>query len=166
MEIGWVYFHARRWDQAIGQFQKTLDLDAKSPLPLVGLGQVYTTLGRYGEALAALDKAEALSGDFLWLKGVRGWTLGLAGRTDEARQVLRQLQEAATERKVDPFAFAYVYHGLGDRDQTLAWLRKAYEERSAEMMYLRSPIWDDLRTDQRFVELVHNVGLATDEKGS
>ena len=119
-------------------------------------------MGRYEEAIAALDEAAAVAGDFNWLKGLRGWALGLAGRTDEAQQVLRELEKTAAGQKVDPVAFAFVYMGLGDHDHAIAWLRKAYEERSAEMVFLRTPPWDSLRSEPAFIELMKDVGLPTD----
>jgi hypothetical protein len=88
--------------------------------------------------------------------------LALAGRTDKAQQVLRELEQTAAGQKVDPVAFAYVEMGLGDHDQAIAWLRKAYEEHSAEMVFLRTPTWDSLRSDLRFIELMKDVGLPTD----
>ena len=87
--------------------------------------------------------------------------MGLAGRLDEAQQVLRELEKTAAAQKVDPVAFAYVHIGLGDHDQAIAWLRKAYEERSAEMVFLRTPPWDSLRSEPEFIELMHDVGLPT-----
>jgi tetratricopeptide (TPR) repeat protein len=161
-QIGWVYFHARRWDQSIAQFEKALELGSKSPWPQVGIGQNYAKTGRYDEAIAALEEAVAMAGTADFFKGVRGWALGLAGRTGEAQQVLRELQERAVEQKVDPVAFAYVYSGLGDRERAIAWLRKAYEEGSAETIFLRTPPWDNLRSDPRFIELMNEIGLTTD----
>jgi class 3 adenylate cyclase/TolB-like protein/Flp pilus assembly protein TadD len=160
--IAYVYYHARRWDQSIGQFQKTLELGSKSSQPHIGLGQNYVQMGRYEEAIAALEEAATLAGDVNWVKGVRGWVLGLSGRTDEARQVLGELAETAVGQKVDPVAFAYVHMGLGDHDHAIAWLRKAYEERSAEMVFLRTPSWDGLRSEPEFIELMKDVGLPTD----
>ncbi|MGH6921506.1 MAG: tetratricopeptide repeat protein, partial [Geminicoccaceae bacterium] len=161
-QIGWVYHHARRWDQSNAQFQRTLELGSKSPQPYLGLGQNYALMGRYEEALAAFDEAAAVGGDLNFLKGLRGWVLGLAGRPDEAHQVLRELERTAAGQKVDPVAFAFVQMGLGDHDQAIAWLRKAYEERSAEMVFLRTPPRDSLRSDPRFIELMNDVGLPTD----
>jgi adenylate cyclase len=160
-QIGWVYFHARRWDQSIAQFEKALELGSKSPWPQVGIGQNYAKTGRYDEAIVALEEAVAMAGTADFFKGVRGWALGLAKRTDEAQQVLRELQESAAEQKVDPVAFAYVYSGLGDRERAIAWLRKAYEEGSAETIFLRTPPWDNLRSDPGFIELMNEIGLTT-----
>ncbi|MDQ5829862.1 MAG: hypothetical protein M3324_08405, partial [Actinomycetota bacterium] len=74
---------------------------------------------------------------------------------------LRELQDASAKEKVDPVAFAYVYSGLGDSDQAIAWLRKAFEEGSAETIFLRTPPWDTLRSDPRFIELLQDIGLPT-----
>ena len=160
-QIGWVYHHARRWDQSNAQFQRTLELGSKSAQPYLGLGQNYALMGRYDEALAAFGEAAAVGGDFNFLKGLRGWVLGLAGRPDEARQVLRELERTAAAEKVDPVAFAFVQMGLGDHEQAIAWLRKAYEERSAEMVFLRTPPRDSLRSEPEFIELMKDVGLPT-----
>ena len=157
-----MYYHARRWDQSIWQFQKTLELGSKSSQPHIGLGQNYVQMGRHEEALAALDQAAALAGDVNWVKGVRGWVLGLAGRIDEAQQVLGELQKTAAGQKVDPVAFAYGHMGLGEHDRAIAWLRKAYEERSAEMVFLRTPTWDSLRSEPGFIQLMKDVGLPID----
>jgi hypothetical protein len=51
--------------------------------------------------------------------------------------------------------------GLGDRDRAIAWLRQAYEERSADMVFLRTPTWDSLRSEPEFIELMNDVGLPT-----
>ena len=159
---GYVYYHARRWDQSIAQFQQTLELGSKAHWPQIGIGQNYVQMGRYEAAIAAFDEAAALLGDFHWLKGVRGEALALAGRTDEAQQTLRELHEAAAKQKVDPIPFAYVYKGLGDHDRAITWLRKAYEEHSVEMIFLRTPAWDSLRSEPRFIELMKDVGLPID----
>ena len=161
-EIAWVYYHARRWDQSIAQFQKTLELGSKSSQPHIGLGQNYVQLGRYDEAIAALDEGAAVGGDFNWLKGVRGWAFGLAGQTGEAQRILGELEKAGTGQKVDPVAFAYVHMGLGDPDRAIAWLRKAFEAHSAEMIWLRTPTWDGLRSEPGFIELMKDVGLPID----
>jgi TolB-like protein/class 3 adenylate cyclase/Flp pilus assembly protein TadD len=161
-QMGMVYRHARRWDQSNAQFQRTLELGSKSPWPHDQLAHNYAALGRYNDAIAAEDQAVALAGNSPYFQGVRGWILGLAGRTDEAQQMLRELEKTAAGQKVDPVAFAYIYLGLGDNDHAIAWLQKAYQEHSTEMIYLRTPSWDSLRSDPRFITLMKDVGLPSD----
>jgi TolB-like protein/Tfp pilus assembly protein PilF len=161
-QIGFVYLHARRWDQAVAQFQRTIELGSKSPWPQLGLGQTYVRMGRYDAGVASLKESAAMAGGSPFFKALLGWALGLAGRIDEAQQVLRELQETAVEQRVDPIAFVYVYMGLGDRDQALAWLRKAYDEHSTEMIFLKRAGYDELRSDARFSKLMNDVGLPAD----
>jgi hypothetical protein len=62
---------------------------------------------------------------------------------------------------VDPAAFAWAYAGMGNKDQALAWLDKAYVQHSNHMKTLKvEPGWDPLRSDPRFQQLVQRVGLA------
>jgi hypothetical protein len=56
---------------------------------------------------------------------------------------------------------ALVYAGLGDREQALAWLEKAYNERSHWMVWLAlDPRWSEIRGDARFQRLLTRIGLA------
>ena len=57
-------------------------------------------------------------------------------------------------------AFVDAYLGLGDNEQALAWLERAYQEQSNILMLIKVyPNFDPLRGDPRFVDLVHRVGL-------
>ena len=65
-----------------------------------------------------------------------------------------------SEGMVSPFSIAVVYAGLGEKDQTLAWLEKAYEVRANEMVYIKmEPLFDNLRSDQRFQDLLRRIGI-------
>jgi hypothetical protein len=60
-----------------------------------------------------------------------------------------------------------VYLGLGDKDQTFAWLERAYEEQSNILIYLKAfPFFDPVRNDPRFKSLVHRVGLDREYQSS
>lgn len=76
--------------------------------------------------------------------------------------MLEGLGHLSATRYVSPYSVALVHAGLGNRDQALAWLDKAYAERSDYMPYLRlEPMLDGLRSDHRFTALVRRVGLPT-----
>jgi hypothetical protein len=58
-------------------------------------------------------------------------------------------------------AFVLTYAGLADREQTLVWLEQAYKEQSLILLFLKvHPIFDSLRDDPRFKDLVRRVGLS------
>ena len=78
----------------------------------------------------------------------------------EALKVLADLQQRARQRYVSPYFIAVVYAGLGDKDQVFSWLEKAFEERHPYLSLINvEPVFDDLHSDRRFVELVRRVGL-------
>jgi hypothetical protein len=86
---------------------------------------------------------------------------GRNGRVAEARHAIRELARAGEREPVQARVFAWSYAGVGDREQTLAWLEKAYAEHSGELVSLKvNPAYDFLRDDPRFQQLLERVGLA------
>jgi adenylate cyclase len=109
----------------------------------------------YAEALAEFNKASALPGSHSFALANIGRTYALTGRAVEARQVLRELEVAARQEYVPAMYMAAIYAALGDRDQSVRWIEKAYEERSDCMIYLRTePSLDGLRSEPRFQEFL------------
>lgn len=118
------------------------------------LAEVYERLGNSELALEALEKAEALSGNSTMLS-LRGYILAKSGRTNEAEDVLRALQNIARERYVPPYAMALVHAGLGQRDLAFEWLDRAYAVRDVHLVFLtQDRKWDPFREDPRFRALV------------
>lgn len=68
---------------------------------------------------------------------------------------------AARIRYIPPTYFGILYAGLGDKDQALTWLEKAFQERAGLLTWLNvEPMMDDLRSDPRFPDLIRRIGLA------
>jgi TolB-like protein/DNA-binding winged helix-turn-helix (wHTH) protein len=158
--LGWHYLYARQYDLAIEQFRKTLELDPAFPQAQRYAAWAYLQKGMRQEAIASLRAALGVLGRNPEVEGELGHALGVAGRRAEALAVLEGLRQLSSTRYVSPYSVALVHAGLGDRDQALAWLDKAYAERSDYMPYLsREPMLDGLRSDPRFAALVRRVGL-------
>jgi Flp pilus assembly protein TadD len=84
-----------------------------------------------------------------------GHAYAVAGRTREAREQLDRLKAQSEKEYVPSMLFAFLYIGLGDKESAFEWLRKACEERSDYMMYLKvDPAFDELRSDARFEPLL------------
>jgi len=151
---------ARRFDEAIEQCRKTLELDP-SFAPVHGaLGHVYAAKGMYREALAEYEKYSALSGGSPGSTAFVGYAHARLGQRSQAFRVLDQLGAASKQRYVPALSFAIVYVGLGEKEQAFLWLEKAYDERTNSLAYLKvSAIWDPLRSDPRFADLVRRIGL-------
>ena len=89
-----------------------------------------------------------------------GYVHARVGHRVQARQILQQLADTAKERYTPALAFAMVHVGLGENDQALNWLEKAHEERFNRLAYLKhEPVWDPLRSDPRFVDLLRRINL-------
>jgi tetratricopeptide (TPR) repeat protein len=158
--LGWHFLYARQYDQAIEQFRKTLELDPAFPQAQRYSAWAYLQKGMHPEAVAALRAALDSVGRNPQIEGELGHALAVAGRRAEALAMLEGLRRLSATRYVSPYSIALVHAGLGDRDQALAWLDKAYAERSDYMPYLRlEPMLDGLRADHRFDALVGRVGL-------
>ena len=95
---------------------------------------------------------------------VLGWVYARAGRVEEARAVLAELDELSRDAYVAPDCFAMVYAGLGDNDQAFDWLEKALAERSPHLNYLKfHPEWEPLRDDPRWADLISRISYFAEE---
>jgi tetratricopeptide (TPR) repeat protein len=89
-----------------------------------------------------------------------GYAYARAGKRNEALQVLHQLETLSQQKYVAAHDIAAIYAGLGDRSKAIAWLNKAYDERSYAVLLLEvEPEFDSLHSDLRFQDLVRRVGL-------
>ncbi|MCA1632432.1 MAG: hypothetical protein LC785_02075 [Acidobacteria bacterium] len=83
-------------------------------------------------------------------------------RLTEPQTTLRCVKELLEKGHASPMDMAIVYAGLGEKDEALAWLQKGCEERSGPWVFLKvEPLYETLRSDPRFRELLQRVGLAS-----
>jgi len=84
----------------------------------------------------------------------------LSGKKTEARKILEELNKQAKHRYISPGTLADLYFLLGDKDQAFAFLDKAYDERDNMIVLLKvEPIFDPMRSDPRFANLLRRVGF-------
>ena len=158
--LGWALYFARRYDEAITQCTKALDLDTHALMTYTVLGQVYAATSRYDEAVRALQSAVSFSGGASFTTAALGYAYAKGGKRREASQILHDLLEQTTAGYVSPFLVALVHVGLSDEDQALDWLDRAYEDRAHWLVYAKAwPFFDDLRSHARFAALLGRVGL-------
>ena len=114
--------------------------------------------GRYGEAVTALQKGLSLSDAGQDAVASLGRAFAASGPAGVWRWRLDLLNQMALEGYVSPYDFAVTYSLLGERDQALAWLEKAFREHSTALAVLRvDPLFDSLRSDPRFQRLLHRM---------
>jgi TolB-like protein/Flp pilus assembly protein TadD len=157
--LGYIYLYARRYDQAIAQFVKTIELDPNSAFAQGGLGWAYRCKLMHEPAIAAWQKAVELwhgPSPLSWF----GEAYAAAGRQAEAHQILEQLFELSKQRYVTPYGVARVYAALGNKEEALRWLERAYQLRAEWMVLLKvDPCFDDLRPEPPFQELLRRMNF-------
>ena len=82
------------------------------------------------------------------------------GKRDEALRIIVEMKERSKQQYVSPMAFANIYAALGEKDLAFEYLEKAYAERTPILRGMKaSPVWDPLRSDPRFTDLLRRIGL-------
>lgn len=158
--LGVAYMYAGAYDAALACFAQALEIDPQFLLAHRVKGLTLVRSGRVEEGLASLRHARALDPRSAHAAADLGYALGRAGRLSEARATLGELDALAKLRPVSAYDFAVVHAGLGETAAALTWLEKAHAERATGVRWLKvDPIFDPLRGDRRFQELLRNIGL-------
>jgi TolB-like protein/Tfp pilus assembly protein PilF len=158
--IGWILFHARRYDEAIQELRSVLAVQPDEARPLWTLGFILIANGQPEEAIPVLEKTVAITNRSPAVIGVLVRAYAHAGRRADALRLLRELKRRNQSGYVPTAAFVNAYLGLDDREQAFAWLERAYQEHSYILQLVKvHPYFDPLRGDPRFADLVRRVGL-------
>jgi tetratricopeptide (TPR) repeat protein len=150
---------AHRFNEAIEQSRKTVNLDPFFGLAHFVLGQALTQQHLYKEAIAELQKAIELSPGNTAVKANLAYAYAVSGMKGEAVKMLNDLKNRSSHAFSNAPEIAVIYVGLGQKDQAMAWLEKAYVERFNPAVLMR-PCFDPLRSDPRFQDLLGRIGLS------
>ncbi len=157
---GLFLIHAGRSDEALAGLQKTFELDPNFWLAHSFASSAYIEKGMYPDAIAEARRARELFDGSSQPIASEGYALAKSGKQAEARAVLEELLKRSTERYVTAYHIALIYNGLNERDKTLTWLERAYEQRNPRIVFLKvDPKWNNLRDEPRFQELLGKVGF-------
>jgi TolB-like protein/tetratricopeptide (TPR) repeat protein len=152
--VGQTLFFLGRYEDSVAQLEKALGLNPSSGILHQELGLVYMSRpASYKQGIAECERARDLMEGDPWITGQLGYAYGRVGRVAEATGILRTLK-AGSEEHVRALAVARVYTGLGDRDQAIAWLKKAIDQHDVNLYLGSDPVYAPLRTDPRFRSLL------------
>jgi len=158
---GWDAYCARRYDQALEQCRRGLELAPNSDTAHACLSYAYLGKGQYPQALDESMKAWTLSGKETVWKALLGRIYAQQGDKAEAQRILAQLLKQSHENYVPPYFITVSYASLGDRDNAFRWLERTYTERDPYLAGIRvDPAVDPLRSDARFADVVRRMGLS------
>src|SRR5215467_6529039 len=153
-EVVRTLYYARNYDQAIEQSQKAIQLDPNYVRTHFWLGRVYSQKGMHREAIAASEKIlESMPDSTLGLTEM-AYSLAVAGRRKEARQILRRLEGRSTSAFVPAYNFAVIHVALNEQELAMRYMQQAYENRDWALLVLAvEPRLDPLRRNPRFQEI-------------
>jgi TolB-like protein/Tfp pilus assembly protein PilF/predicted Ser/Thr protein kinase len=157
--LGDLYEYARQFDQSIEECRKIEDMDPSFPPAHFCLAKVYFQKRMYPEAAAEWQKYLLRMDE----REIAALYDGVSEEVSYRHAVSREitlLKERSRTRYVSPMTLADRYVLLGDREHAIAWLEKAYQERASRLRYLKmDPVYDPLRSDPRFQDLLRRIGL-------
>ncbi|MCC7157040.1 MAG: protein kinase [Bryobacterales bacterium] len=156
--LGFHHLLAGDEESAFEATQQALAFDPKQGWALMTLGWIYEERGKFEEALAALRK----SWNITIQRASIAHAFARSGNRPPAEKILEDLLAESKRKYVSPYDIAVVHAGLNNRDQTLEWLNKAYEERTGFLVFVNSdPRFKLLRSDERFRDLVRRMRFPT-----
>jgi eukaryotic-like serine/threonine-protein kinase len=153
--LAWAYYYLGKYDRAHAECQQVLDMNPNYIEAQVCMGLIELKENRPADAISWFERALAVSGGTPLGLGLLGYGYALNQRQEEAAKILEQLTQGAERRYVSPVAHALVHIGLGNEDEALNWLEKAYTARDALLAYANIfPPYDTLRRLPRFQALL------------
>ncbi len=166
-DFGIARYYARQYDEAIDYLKKLIEMDPSYVRTHFYLSTVYLEKGMFEEAIAEREKGLLLDGEspeeIAKGKAEIVKAFKTSGPKGFWRKAIELEEEDAKKKKrdVSPVSMAGLYARLGDRDQAFTWLEKAYAKRDTDLQWLKvAPVWDNLRSDPRFPDLLRRVGFA------
>ena len=156
-------YYARRYNEALAQSRRLLEMDSMFFQVRVELARAYLQLGQCDEALAAMKHAPEQASGAAYFGGVWGWINARCGHPAQALAELNRFRAEAREgRYVSHYSLAIIHAALGDSERAFAQLDSAYVEGTWAMFTLRvEPAFEAMRADPRFARLLKKVGLVS-----
>ena len=155
-----ILYDVKRYDEAIVECRKVLEMDSSFRWAHHSLGEAYVEKGLFKEAVTELTLGldqERRNPHFL---AALAYGMARAGDRVGALKIVEELERASQERYIPATQIAGLYANLGKIPESLAWLEKAYQARDAWLPQLTvTPPFRSLHADPRFPEFMARIGL-------
>jgi serine/threonine-protein kinase len=160
VSLGLCFYFSRQYAKAAEEFARALEIEDDFIRVRVFLAAAYEQQDQLDEALVAVLTAEGKPSRGPTVLSALGRIYSKLDYRDRAGQILNQLLDASRQRYVTPTLIAQLYVGLGEKQLALDALQRAYELRSADLIWLGvHPLYDPLRAEPEFQGLLGKLGL-------
>ncbi len=161
-DIGLSYYFAGKYELAIGQLRRALDMDQNFAAAHRILEATYEQKGMYADAIREFEACRILSGKEPVLVKKQAVELGVAHGSSGVEGYWRKRLHFVSEKSdASPYSVAQVHAMLGELDDAFVWLEKAYQESSPNVIYSKvDPRFQRLRNDPRFADLLRRINLS------
>ena len=159
--VGNAYRAARHHERALDELRLALKMSPGSTRVSFQLGATLALMGRLDDAIRELEvAARSPGGHNSRFEAYLGYAYAAAGRSGDARDVLKELESHRREQYVSSFGIALIHDALGEKNPALAALERAHQERAVEFaQMMQYPTFKTIASDPRFLAVMQNVAL-------
>jgi TolB-like protein/Flp pilus assembly protein TadD len=155
-----IYNCVNQHEKSLQTCQLMLRIDEDYFPAFQDMGETYLNKSMFTEGIEALNRALELSNGAATVRGRLGYAYAVSGNVNQAKKILLELERDSQKKYVSPVAFALVCCGLGDKEEAVEWLERAYKGHAGGLLSLKvRPIWSSLRPIPRFRRLLKKMGL-------
>ena len=155
-DVGYTYYIARRYDEAIAAYRKAIAMNGQFSLAHLLLGLALSKQGYHQEAIVEIQQAQDRGSEYL---AALGYVYARAGKQPEAHTTLQQLQQLADKQYVPWYQLAWVLIALGDFDQAMTLMRKSFQKNAGVIDFKHHPIYEPLLADAHYQELLRQASF-------
>jgi eukaryotic-like serine/threonine-protein kinase len=160
--LAWAYYLLKQHKLALRQARTAIELSPLMLEPYWALVLCQLALGLTEEALENLTKIRGFAPHNSFTLSLLAKVYAALGRQSEASQLLTHLEETSGRGYVAPTHIATACLALNQTDRAFEWLDRACQVKEVMLLYLQVlPMYDSIRSDPRFGELVRRIGLPT-----
>ena len=157
---GTVYLYMKQYDEAMTQFSKVLTVDPENRYARNNLGLSLVQKGMFEEGIREMEKADS-ERMTVSERSDLAYAYARAGRIDDLKKILKEaLSDVDTNHEL-AYPLGSAYANLGDSDQAIMWLERAYSDHVTVLISANADFaLDSIRSDPRFQSLMKRLGYS------
>ena len=158
----WVASFSRRYDEVITKANMLVELQPNNLMGPMFLATAHAAKGMRAEVVSDCRRAMEILGGAPVMQFIAGCAgaLGLVGEVSEARRYLERLERAPAGVWIDPQPMGEAYAGLGDAVRAAEWYQRGLEQRSPNMIYMKTSTFvDRVRSDPRIQAIIRQMNF-------